>query len=71
MRSLEDIGLLALVFGCGWVIWKVFEPRYISAREKGGPEWFRIERLTVWSVIVGAIVGAMLIGTILVWLDSR
>jgi hypothetical protein len=71
MRSLEDIGLLVLIFGCGWVTWKFLEPRYQRAKEEGGPEWVRMERLTVWAVIGGALIGGMSIGAILVWLDSR
>lgn len=71
MRSLEDIGLLAVAFGWGWLAWKYFEADYKRAKETGGPEWVKIERWTVWSVIGVAIVGTVLTGTVLVWLEPH
>jgi hypothetical protein len=71
MRSLETIGLFALLFGWGWIAWKYFEADYVRLKATGGPEWARIERRTIWSIIVVAIVGTMLTTTAFIWLDGR
>jgi hypothetical protein len=51
--------------------WKYFERDYKVTREKGGPEWARIERLTTWSVLGAAILGPIAISAIVIWLDAR
>lgn len=70
MRSLEAIGLLAVAFGWGWAAWKYFESDYNRTREIGGPEWAKMERLTVWCVIGTSTVGTLLTAIILIWLDG-
>jgi hypothetical protein len=71
MRSLELIGFCTVAAGCGWATWKYFERDYYNARETGGPEWVRIERLTTWSVIGASVIGAIGISIVLIWLDAR
>ncbi|MGD0151302.1 MAG: hypothetical protein ABSB77_22200 [Xanthobacteraceae bacterium] len=70
MRSLEAIGLLTIGFGWGWVAWKYFESKHVRLKEIGGPEWARIDRLTFWAVIGAAILGMIVTGGLLVWLDG-
>jgi len=70
MRSLETLGIWVVVFAWGWVTWKYFEKDYITARENGGPESARIEKITVWSVIGAALVGGVLTTMFLIWFDG-
>jgi len=71
VRSIATIGLMTIAFGWGWLAWKFFEADYARAKQQGGPEWARIERLTALSVIVAATFGTILTAALLFWLDSR
>lgn len=71
MQSLLTLGFAAVACGCGWLAWKVFEIDYQRLKKIGGPEWVRIERLTVLSVIAAALGGGTLVTLALIWLEGR
>lgn len=71
MRSLEFLGLCVLIYGCGWLTWKYFQPDYERLKKEGGPEWSRTEKVTTWAVVAGALIGGTAIAALLVRLDPR
>lgn len=71
MDTLLTLGFCVVSYTCGWLAWKYFESDYKRLKETGGPEWAKIERLTVWSVIGAAIGGGILVSMALIWLEGK
>jgi phosphatidate cytidylyltransferase len=71
MRDRPDLGVLAVVWMFG-VVWTTDIAAYFTGRALGGPKLAaRISPKKTWSGFIGGLVGATLVGTLVVHLGRR